>query len=172
MTILKGWYVIYVKYRHERKIYDELLNHNVEAFLPTVLAEVQWSDRKKKVQRPLFPSYVFVNIKSKLDYHTIISLDEVFSFVKFGKEFGRVSQEEINQLKFLVEGKDVSDIQTNLQLPSIGDKLRIAHGELSGLECEVYRVDNVHKVRVWLGALRQNVSATIPAYYFQSAVQA
>ena len=66
MTSIKGWYVIYVRYRQEKRIFRDLQLLNIEAFLPTVTTEVQWSDRKKKIEKPLIPSYIFVNIQSKL----------------------------------------------------------------------------------------------------------
>lgn len=172
MTSIKGWYVIYVRYRQEKRIFRDLQLLNIEAFLPTVTTEVQWSDRKKKIEKPLIPSYIFVNIQSKSDFHKTLSVNDVCMFVRFGEKYGRVTQNEIDQLRFIVEGNDISDIETNVQLPSIGDKLTIWQGELSGMECEVYRIDNVHKISVRLNVLRQNISATVPAHYFQPALSA
>mgnify|MGYP006897145404 CR=1 FL=1 len=64
--------------------------------------------------------------------------------------------------------EDITEVvTTSVPLPSVGDKLKIQLGALSGLECEVYRLDNENKVSVWLNSLRQNISATIPAYYLQ-----
>ncbi len=132
----------------------------------------KWSDRTKKIQTPLFPSYVFVNIKSNKDFHDVLTVDSACSFVRFGEEYGRVSQKEINQIKLLVEGKEVTDIQINRELPKIGDKLKINYGQLSGLECEVLRIDNQHKISVRLNSLRQNILATIPLSYFPKTLQA
>jgi transcription antitermination factor NusG len=167
MTNNVGWYVIYVKFRHEKKVHDQLLENGIDSFLPMVSTVRRWSDREKKILQPLFPCYLFVNVKSKLDFHNALSVGGACSYVQFGNEYGRVTQKEIEQIKLLVGGNDITDVQTNLKMPSVGDKIKIEHGELSGLECEVYRVDNVNKVSVWINALRQNISATIPTYYFQ-----
>ena len=168
----KGWHVLYVQYRHESKIYSEFMEKNLEAFLPMTTTIRKWSDRTKKIQTPLFPSYVFVNIKSNKDFHDVLTVDSACSFVRFGKEYGRVSQKEISQIKLLVEGKDVTDIQINRELPKIGDKLKINYGQLCGLECEVFRIDNQHKISVRLNSLRQNILATIPLSYFPKTLQA
>lgn len=163
-----GWHVLYVKFKHEVKVHDELQRLGIDSFLPMVSTIKRWSDRKKKVQIPLIPCYVFVNIQSRLDFHKAISVDSACSYIRFGTEYGIVSQEEIDQIKLFVQGKDFTDVEISSVLPRIGDKLRIEQGDLSGLECEVYRVDNIHKISVWINSLRQNISATIPAYYFQN----
>jgi len=160
-----GWYVLYVQYRHEKKVFEELIEKGIEAFLPLTTTVRKWSDRKKKVEAPLFPSYLFVNINSDIDFHTVLQIDTPCSYVSFGNEYGRVSQKEIDQIKLLLEGKEVTNIEVDKELPSIGDKLKIMHGELSGLECEVYRIDNLQKIRVRLSSFRQNISATIPLSY-------
>lgn len=167
----QGWHVLYVKYRHESKVYRELTEKNIEAFLPMATSIRKWSDRTKKIQVPLFPSYVFVNIKSNKDFHDVLTVDSGCSYLSFGGEYGQVSQNEISQIKLLVEGKDVSDVQITTGLPKIGDKFKIEHGELSGLECEVFRIDNQHKISVRLSSLRQNISATVPLSYLASPAE-
>jgi len=53
------WYACYTRSRHE-KIVDELLRqHKIESFLPVIVRESLWKDRKKLVSFPLFPGYVF-----------------------------------------------------------------------------------------------------------------
>tara|TARA_R110000744_G_scaffold38995_8_gene88911 strand:+ start:6717 stop:7244 length:528 start_codon:yes stop_codon:yes gene_type:complete len=160
-----GWHVLYVQYRHEKKVCQELQEKGIDAFLPMTTTVRKWSDRKKKVEIPLFPSYLFVYINSDKDFHSVLTIDTPCSYVSFGNEYGQVSQKEIDQIKMLLQGKVVRDIEVDRELPSIGDKLKIMRGELSGLECEVYRIDNLQKIRVRLSSLRQNISATIPLSY-------
>lgn len=165
-----GWHVLYVKYRHENKVYKELMEKDIEAFLPMATSIRKWSDRTKKIQVPLFPSYVFVNIKSNKDFHDVLTVESGCSYLSFGGEYGKVSEKEIQQIKLLVEGKDFSDIQIGKTLPQIGDKLKIEYGELSGLECEVFRVDNQHRISVRLSSLRQDISAIVPLSYLSNNI--
>ncbi|WP_428231987.1 UpxY family transcription antiterminator [Flavobacterium sp.] len=167
----QGWHVLYVRYRHESKVYKELTEKKLEAFLPMATSIRKWSDRTKKIQVPLFPSYVFVNIKSNKDFHDVLTVDSGCSYLSFGNEYGKVSEKEIHQIKLLVEGKDISDVQINKELPKIGDKVTIAHGELSGLECEVFRIDNQHRISVRLSSLRQNISAIVPLSYLSNRTE-
>lgn len=165
--IKKGWHVLYVRLSQEKKVHQGLVEKSVESFLPLTKIVKQWSDRKKTMLKPLFPSYLFVNIQSRLDFHKVSSMESC-SFLRFGKEYGRVSQKEIEQIRLFTNNEAITEVETtSVPLPSIGDKVKIEQGELSGLECEVYRLDNQNKVSVWLNSLRQNISATIPAYYLQ-----
>ena len=63
-----GWYVIYTKNRHERKVAEQLERVGVEYFLPCINAVRQWYDRKKIISVPLFPSYIFVKIKDNFPF--------------------------------------------------------------------------------------------------------
>ena len=58
----KKWFAIYVKSRCEKKVNEQLEDIGVESFLPLITRVKQWSDRKKKVEEPLFRSYLFVHI--------------------------------------------------------------------------------------------------------------
>jgi transcription antitermination factor NusG len=50
---------LYTRARHEKKV-DRLLRlRDFEVFLPLVPRQSQWHDRKKVVDWPLFPGYVF-----------------------------------------------------------------------------------------------------------------
>jgi len=165
-----GWYVLYVKSRHEKKVYDLLLELSIDAFLPMVKTIRKWSDRKKIILKPLFTSYVFVNITSSLDFHKSISVNGACTYIQFGKDYARVTENEINKLKLLVGEMEISNIETNVELPKIGEIRRITYGPLSGLECEVLSVNNIKKIVVRLDSLKQNITATVPSYYFDKVI--
>ncbi len=57
----KNWFVFYTKSRQEKKVRDLLTRRGYEVFLPLQKVMRQWSDRKKKVEVPLFNSYIFVH---------------------------------------------------------------------------------------------------------------
>src|SRR5690349_11156140 len=59
-TMAREWYVFYTKSRQEKKVQELLTRDGYEVFLPTQKVMRQWSDRKKKVEVPLFNSYIFV----------------------------------------------------------------------------------------------------------------
>lgn len=164
-----GWYVLYVKSCQERKAYLRLQESGHETFLPLVKTVRQWSDRKKAVFKPLFPSYVFAYFRSQMDFHRAFSVEGICTCVRFGKEYARVTDTEIDKIRFLTGTGDVFDIETNVSLPSIGEMRRIVYGSLRGIECEVIKIKNVNKIVVRIDSLRQNIVATLPSYYFSDA---
>lgn len=66
------WYVVYTKARHERKVAENLMAKGIETYCPLKIQTKYWSDRKKRVEAPLFNSYLFVKLPA-------FSLKEVFS---------------------------------------------------------------------------------------------
>jgi transcription antitermination factor NusG len=59
------WHVLYTKPRNEKKVVARLLEAGYDVYCPLIKTVHQWSDRKKKVQIPMFPSYIFIYINEK-----------------------------------------------------------------------------------------------------------
>ena len=59
------WYVLHTKPRSEKKAEEELLSLGIHAYCPTRDEVRHWSDRKKRIEIPLLPSMVLVNIDEK-----------------------------------------------------------------------------------------------------------
>ena len=66
-----NWYAIFTKPRSEKKVFQRMLDQDIEAFLPLVKTVRQWSDRKKTVEVPLISSYIFVCMEEKDLYKTL-----------------------------------------------------------------------------------------------------
>jgi transcription antitermination factor NusG len=77
------WYVLYLRSRYEKRVHEELQRRGIESFLPTIMEVRQWSDRKKKVEMPLFPGYDFVRIDLK-ERVRVLEVDGVVKFVSIG----------------------------------------------------------------------------------------
>ncbi|TYP74364.1 UpxY family transcription antiterminator [Aquimarina intermedia] len=157
----KGWHVIYVKSRQERKVYDSLMKMSIESFLPLVKTVRQWSDRKKTIEIPLFPSYVFVNIHSSLDFYRALSVEGACAYIRFGNDYAVVRDSEIEKVRILLNIDGVTDIATTEVLPKVGEIRKVEYGPLVGLECEVLRVDNKDMILVRIDSLDKNISATL-----------
>jgi transcription antitermination factor NusG len=165
-----GWYVLYVKSRWERKVFESLEEISLEAYLPQVKTVRQWSDRKKTITKPLFPSYVFVNIHSSLEFHKALAVNGACGYIRFGKGYACVPEKEINRIKLLVTDGYLTDIETNVRFPKIGETKKITYGPLNGLECEIMKVENEHKILVRIDSLRQDIVATLPLHSFEMEV--
>ncbi len=135
--------------------------NQLESFLPLVKTTRQWSDRKKILHKPLFPCYVFVKNNSPKDFYKALNIEGACTYIRFGKEYAQVTEEEINRVKLLLNTEGVEDFTIADKQLFVGEKYKISYGPLSGLDCEVVRVNNKDMVVVRLDSIRQNITATI-----------
>lgn len=163
-----GWHVLYVKSRHEKKVYKGLLESGITAYLPLITREKKWSDRIKKVTEPLFKSYVFVYTETALDFHKGLAVCGACTYIRFGKDYAIIKDEEIDKIKFLVNTEGVEDLAVAEEVLAVGESKTIVNGALKGLECEVLEIKGKNLVTVRLGSLRQNLRATISSKYFSN----
>ena len=77
----KLWYAIYVRSRHEKNVHSALLNKGIESSLPLKTVIRKWSDRKKKVQLPMFRGYVFGKINLNIDGKGKYKIDTGIGFL-------------------------------------------------------------------------------------------
>jgi transcription antitermination factor NusG len=56
-----NWYALYTFPRAEKKVKDRLDAMGKETYLPLHRAPRAWSDRVKIIDKPLFPSYIFIH---------------------------------------------------------------------------------------------------------------
>jgi transcription antitermination factor NusG len=158
-----GWYVIYTRPRHEKKIAEELAAQKIDFYLPIKKTLRMWHDRKKFVDLPVFQSYVFVYLKSLKDYYDGLSIQGVLQYVRFGKEIARVKDTVINEMRLLIDyGSNVEVSSENFQR---GQQLYIQHGPLTGISCEMVEVDGKQKILVRISLLQRSLLISLPTTY-------
>lgn len=62
MSSESPWFAVYTKSRHEKVVHASLMSQGVEAYLPSHKVLSQWQDRRKWVEKPLFPGYLFARL--------------------------------------------------------------------------------------------------------------
>jgi transcription antitermination factor NusG len=158
---ISGWYLLYTRPKQEKKVAIQLEEKEVDYFLPTIKITRQWHDRKKVIDTPLFPSYVFVNIKTAYEFNNGLSIDGVSCYVRFGKQLARVGQIVIDQIKLVIKrGKNILVSEESF-LP--GKQLIIRQGALSGLSCEVVKYGGGERILVRVDLLQRNILLMIPS---------
>ena len=81
---------------------SQLEEMGIEAYLPLVTKIKKWSDRRKKIEEPLFKSYVFVRSNAK-EYLPILNVYGVMRFVSFERQAVVVPDNQIVAIKRFVE---------------------------------------------------------------------
>lgn len=156
-----GWYLIYTKPRHEKKVHAELMEININSFLPLTKKLHTWHDRKKYIDEPLFPSYVFVYLNDIQNYYTGMLAEGALYYVRYGKEIARVQDAVVNNIR-LVAGQ-ATDLEISDTRFQPGRKMVICQGALTGLSCELIEVGSKQMLLVRVDLLQRNILLTLPA---------
>lgn len=160
MIFNTGWYLIYTRPRHERKLAQQLELGGIETFLPTQKVLKQWRHRRKMLEQPVFPSYLFVFLKEVKNYYHCLAADGALYFVRYGKEIARVSDSIISSIRTVVKHSDSFEVDSITYSP--GEKLVISEGAFAGLEGEVVSQNGKERVLIRVSILQRNILLTLP----------
>jgi len=146
-----NWFAVYVKSRAEKKAQTELQAKDIETFLPVQSKLRQWSDRKKWVEMPLIPGYLFVRICRK-EYDSVLQSNYVVSYVRFEGTAAIIPDNQIDYLKLMLkqENLDIEITRENLEL---GQMIEVIRGPLIGLRGKLVRINGKNKVAIELNGL-------------------
>ena len=92
------WFALYTKPRNEKKVAENLAAIGIEVYCPIVTTLKQWSDRKKKVESPLIPSYVFVKIE-EANRKDVFQVAGVVQYVFWLGKPAKIKPQELEALK-------------------------------------------------------------------------
>lgn len=159
----KHWHALYVRSRSEKKVLSQLEDMGLEAYLPLITVVKQWSDRRKKVEEPLFKSYVFVNSSDK-QYISILNVYGVVKFVCFEKEAVVVPENQILAIKKFVRDYEHGEeykMQNDEDL-KVGQRVRIINGPMKGLVGRLDTIRNKRHLVVYIEVVGQSIPVHIP----------
>ena len=154
----RKWFAIYVKSRSEKKVLKLLEDIGIESFLPLITRVKQWSDRKKKVEEPLFRSYLFVNIPLS-DYYTVLNINGVVKFITFEKKPVPVPDNQIIAIKEYLNDTELHSI--DYEDFKEGELVRIKSGQMKDLIGRFIKINGKHRVIIDIEAVGQSIPINI-----------
>jgi len=155
----KKWLVFYTKSRAEKKTLDYLLKFGFDAWLPTHKVLRQWSDRKKKVEVPLFNSYIFVNdIESNIA--SILKVPGISWNIRYNGKPAVLHPTEQATIQRFIETGLTLETQA-IQPLEQGQQVQVMDGPLKGQVGEVEAAYNEDKLYVTIESLGQQVMVSI-----------
>jgi len=107
---VKKWLVIYTRPRAEKQVNERLIEEGFETFLPLQKVIRQWSDRKKKVEIPLFSSYIFIYTRER-EREKILNVFGVVRFIFYLGKPAVVREIEIENIKEFLHRTKGSEIK-------------------------------------------------------------
>ena len=126
----KEWFVFYTKSRWEKKIEGYLRDFGFEPYLPLQKVLRQWSDRKKKVEVPLFNSYIFVH-EYEHKIPEVLKVPGISWNIRHNGKPAVLRQNELDTIRrflesgLLIETTSVADLDP-------GDRVKVIDGPLRG----------------------------------------
>lgn len=127
------WYAFVTRPRHEKKVASYLEAAGVDHYLPLRKTLNQWRDRRRWVEAPLFPGYIFCRIPF-VERFQALQAPGMVRIVGFNNMPMPVPDQEIEVVQKIL-GADL-----NLQVRSglvVGDHVRIGVGILYGYEGQI-----------------------------------
>ena len=159
----KFWHALYVRSRTEKKVLSQLEDNGFQAYLPLVTQVKKWSDRKKKVEEPLFKSYVFVYSNEK-EYIPILNVYGVVRFVSFERKAVVVPENQILAIKKFVDDYEKGEeykLMNNEDL-KVGQMVRIINGPFKGLIGRLETIHNKRHLVIFIEAVGQYIPVHLP----------
>ena len=115
----KLWFVLYCKPNTEKNTAQKLKDNGFEVYCPTQMQVRQWSDRKKKIEKPVLPSMILVYIKDK-DRSQVFTIPTIQRYLFFARQPAVVREEEVKAMQKYLSGDydqlEVERIEVGSQL--------------------------------------------------------
>jgi transcription antitermination factor NusG len=158
------WYAVYTRPRAEKLVFQRLEEESIETFLPLQKTFRVWSDRKKLVEKPLLPSYIFVRTNKK-NFPKVWNITGVVKFVSFEGNPVSIPQKQIDTLRLLINSN--ATIEVSSEKFEAGDNVEVTSGSLIGLTGELIRIGSKNRVIVRIDRLDQNLILKIPKAFLK-----
>lgn len=152
-----NWYVAFTKTRFENRVTKQLSLNGIDSFFPLTTEIRQWSDRKKKIQVPLFPNYVFLRtVRDK-----VYELSRIDGLVKL------LSDDKKNPL--IVDENEIFTIKSALAKKpevtsadiEIGDFVEVIDGPMTGVRGLYSEKNGSHKITIHLTSIDKFIRVKI-----------
>lgn len=154
------WHALYVHSRAEKKVYERLVEMGFEAYLPLITKMKRWSDRMKKVEEPLFKSYLFVRSDEKRHFE-VLSIPGVTRFISFERKAVVVPENQIKAVMRYCDDYVEDDPQTDNQELHEGQLVMITSGELMGLTGRLAPINNKKRLIVYIESVGRYIPVNI-----------
>ena len=149
----KKWFVVYTRPQQELKVATQLTAMGITNYCPTITLVKQYSDRKKKVTKPLLSSYVMVELEEK-ERNKVFDCNGIVRYLFFLGKPAVVHALDITLMQDHLNGV-YNDIKVTTL--SVGDSHTITEGPFSGVSGKVVETDNT-KVKLELPSLGMRIT--------------
>ncbi len=157
---LPFWYCLHTRSRHEEVVLHRLEDKRFQVFLPKLEVWSRRKDRRKKIQKALFPGYLFVH--EQLDPRHRLEILKTPGVVQIlGNEEGPVpvAENQIESIKKILNGKAAVSPFPYLKE---GQMVRVVEGPMKDCEGFLLKIkEGKERLIISLELLKRSVSVEI-----------
>ncbi|MEO6693746.1 MAG: UpxY family transcription antiterminator [Ignavibacteria bacterium] len=155
----RKWYAMQTKPRNEKLVLRQIQAKGIEAYLPVIEKIRIWSDRKRKIEIPLFSGYIFIHAMEVERLDAISNTLGAIRYIFYEKRPAVVSQREIELIKqALTEPEKISIEDKKIKK---GDMIIVTRGVFKGMKGYVNEFRGNYKLTVNLEELSYSFSIIV-----------
>jgi transcription antitermination factor NusG len=155
-----NWYILKTKSNREKKVNESLQIHGFTTYLPTYTTMRIWSDRKKKIEAPLIPGYVFVHCTPEKLLQAAKTIGVAW-IVRDLKDYAVVKDYEIQNLRIYLSDS-YEPKEENLDEYQGGETVKVTHGPFKGMIGTALHKQGEYRIRIEIDSIGANFSMNMP----------
>ena len=157
-----NWYAVQTMARHEKRVAAQFEEKRVCTFLPLLRQTHKWSDRRVKVDVPMFSCYAFVRmVQTTEERLKVLRTPGVLGFVGSERQGTPIPDEQIESLRTAIS-------ENILCFPhdfiTVGRRVRIRGGSLDGVEGILVRRGREQSLVLSVELLHRSVAIRVEGY--------
>lgn len=162
--MVEPWLVCRTQYQHESSAAKALTTLGAEAWLPTHTVLHEWSDRRHRLNIPLFPGYCFVRWTAAR-WGSLLHVPGVRTVLRTDGVASVVPEAEMANLQRFVAGLATGALSAEPASEGCwraADPVLMITGPLAGVEGRVVRRRGGLRLVIMLESLGEGVMVTVP----------
>ena len=155
-----NWYVVQTKPNREMQALSHLERQGFSVWMPKCSRLIKHARQTKKVLRPLFPGYVFVQFDPTFtQWRAINNTVGVICLVSFGSAPSILDVDFVNSLKTYENEQGI--IEASVEGLKVGASVEILDGPMTGIVGKLVRIDTTDRVTILLELLGNLVHSKV-----------
>jgi transcription antitermination factor NusG len=157
-----NWYAVHTMARHEKRVAAQFEEKDVCTFLPLLGQIHRWSDRRVKVEVPMFSCYAFVRIIQTVEERLkVLRTPGVLGFVGSERQGTPIPDEQIESLRTTLS-ENIPCFPHDFLIA--GRRVRIRGGSLDGVEGILVRQGANQSLVLSVELLQRSVAIRVEGY--------
>jgi transcription antitermination factor NusG len=153
------WYAVHTRSNFEKRVASELDSKGIETYLPALRETHQWKDRRRLIDVPVFPGYVFIRISDSGGYRLrVLRTPGTVRILGAAGRIEPIPETEIASIQFLLTSGAAFFAHPFLRE---GVRARVKRGALKDLEGVLIRFKNRTRLVLSINLLAQSVAAEV-----------